>query len=165
MMGIEIIGLESVASRIASLPEELKSEVIADVAAYSLTVLGQQESETPQNYVTRKAAYGVTFFSAKQRGFFFAALNDGRISVPYRRRDQLGKAWSVEIGSGYAVFKNTLEWATYVIGFAGQSRHERMVGWRNVKDFIDNKLSFRSSTFRNVVMAAVRKAIGKLRLG
>jgi hypothetical protein len=34
------------------------------------------------------------FVSAKQRAYFFAALNDGRIQVPYRRTSALGENWT-----------------------------------------------------------------------
>lgn len=162
---IEVIGLEQVASRIKSLPPELKKQVLADVAEYGLDELDRQESQTPKRYVTRRAAYGATFFSRKQRAYFFAALRDGRIQVPYHRRNRIGKGWNAEIHQDYVAFGNKWPWAPYVIGIAGQSRHERMVGWRNAWDYINNKLSFRSSRFRNVVMGAYQKVIRKLQLG
>jgi ribosomal protein S7 len=162
---IEVQGLESLASRIKSLPEEGKRQVFEDVSVYGLEVLRQQESQTPKNYVTRAAAYGKPFFTDKQRRYFFAALRDGSIQVPYSRRNRIGNGWSVEIAGDFVIFKNSLSWATYVIGFAGQSRHERMVGWRNIQDYVENKLSFKSSTFRTVVMTAFQKAIRKLNLG
>lgn len=35
------------------------------------------------------------FVSNKQRRFFFAALRDGRITVPYRRTNALASAWTI----------------------------------------------------------------------
>jgi hypothetical protein len=49
--------------------------------------------------VTRKSVYGETFKSDKQRRYFFAALRDGRIQVPYHRRGKAGgiqSTWNME---------------------------------------------------------------------
>ena len=39
------------------------------------------------------------FKSEKQRRFFFAALRDGLIQVPYRRTGTLGRSWTMRISS------------------------------------------------------------------
>ena len=55
--------------------------------------------------VTRESVYGETFKSDKQRRFFFAALADGTIQVPYLRRGKSGgiqSTWNLE-GSGAKV--------------------------------------------------------------
>ena len=161
-ISVEIQGLESVMSRIRRLPDELKNQVLDDVSDYSLEVVREYP---PQKYVTRRAAYGQTFFSDKQRKFFFAALRDGRISVPGVRTGALADAWSVQRNSSGAVFSNTKSYAPYVMGAIGQSRHEKLVGWKKINEIIDRQLSFQSSKFRNVVQKAYQKAIRKLQLG
>ncbi len=40
------------------------------------------------------------FVSDRQRRFFFAALRDGRIQVPYRRTGQLGRSWNSRVTGG-----------------------------------------------------------------
>lgn len=159
---IEIQGLEQVISRIKSLPDESKKQVLNDVADYSLDILAE---EPPQKYVTRQAAYGVTWFSTKQRGWFFANLRAGNISVPYHRTHALAHGWKADVSPSQVKFSNNVPGAPYVVGFAAQSRHEAMVGWPKVTDITSGKLSFKSSRFRDVVLKAYQKAIRKVQLG
>jgi len=37
------------------------------------------------------------FVSTRQRRWFFAALRDGRIQVPYRRTGTLGRSWTTDV--------------------------------------------------------------------
>jgi len=37
------------------------------------------------------------FVSAKQRRWFFAALREGRIEVPYKRTGTLGRSWTMKV--------------------------------------------------------------------
>jgi hypothetical protein len=161
---IEMQGLEQLISRISSLPKEAKEQVVADVGAYSEKVL--EETQPNPRYVTRKRAYGRTFESDKQRRWFFAALREGRISVPYHRTGALGRGWKVSYqkSAGWATITNSVPYAPFVQGF-DQSRHEKLVGWKRLVDIIAGELSFRSSKFRTTCMTAVQKAIRKLRLG
>ena len=159
---IEIQGLEQVISRIKSLPDEGKKQVLTDVAEYSLEVIKEYP---PQKFVTRLAAYGKTFFSDKQRRWFFANLREGKISVPYHRTNGLANSWQATIGTDQVKFNTNYAAAPYVVGFAAQSRHEAAVGWKKVDEIVDGKLSFKSSKFRNVVTEAYQRAIRKLKLG
>lgn len=162
IIDVEMRGLEQVVSRIKSLPPELRKQVVQDVGAYGLKVL---EEEPPQRYVTRTQAYGVPFFSQRQRRWFFWAINNGEISVPYRRTHQMAKAWTFKASSEDGTFTNPASGAPFVYGVQTQSRHEKLVGWKTIKQFLDGPLSFRSSKFRAVVQEAYQKAIRKLRLG
>ena len=163
MPGIVIEGLTALLPKLRSLPSVLKEEVIKDVTDYSLEVL--REEQPPQKYVTRKAAYGQTFQSDKQRRWFFAALDSGEINVPYRRTGQLAKSWQVSRSENGAVFTNKAPGASYVMGSPGQSRHEKMVGWKQIGNIVERQLSGMSSKFRTVLATAYQKAIRKLRLG
>jgi len=160
--GIEIQGLDAVVSRLRSLPDESRQAVLLDVAAHSLDVLRAEEA--PKKYVTRKAAYGQTFQSDKQRRWFFASLRSGAIKVPYGRTGGMLAAWEAQVGASEVVFTNKTPGAQYVIGDS-QSRHEKMVGWKTIRQTLDGKLSFRSSKFRDVVMKALQRAIRRLQLG
>ncbi len=159
---IEIQGLEQVISRIKSLPDAAKTEVLTDVSGYALTVL---KEEPKPKYISRFAAYGKTFFSDRLRKWFFAALNAGRISVPYHRTGALSAGWKAGVSANEVKFTNAVPYAPFVVGFAFQSRHEKLVGWKKVTDLLTGPLSFMSSKFRNVVMTAYQKAIRKLQLG
>ncbi len=158
---IEIQGLEQVISRIRTLPDEAKKEVLTDVSEYSLGVLRE---EPAQKYVTRQAAYGKTFQSDRMRSWFFAALSSGQISVPYHRTGALSHSWNAKISANEVIFSNAVPGASFVVGVQ-QSRHEQMVGWKKVTDQLAGPLSFLSSKFRAVVMDAYQKAIHKLQLG
>ena len=162
IIDVEMRGLEQVASRIKSLPPELSKDVIQEVGDYSLEVL---KEEPPNKYVTRKAAYGQTFFTERQRRWFFANLNSGGIQVPYHRTHNMANAWRFTASSDSGLFRNAAKGAPYVYGETTQSRHEKMVGWKTIKQFLDGPLSFRSSKFRDAVQRAYQKAIRKLNLG
>jgi hypothetical protein len=162
-MTIQVEGLTTLLPKLQSLPLELKEEVIKAATDYSLEVL--KEEEPPSKYVTRKAAYGQTFQSDKQRRWFFAALGDGRISVPYHRTGQLAKSWKVSRSENGAIFTNTSPGASFVMGSPGQSRHEKMVGWSTIGHITTYHLSFTSSKFRDVIQKAYQRVIRKLRLG
>jgi len=158
---IEVQGLEQVISRIRTLPDAAKKEVLTDVSGYALTVLKQ---EPAQKYVTRAAAYGQTFQSDRQRRWFFAALNSGKIQVPYHRTGALSAAWEAKVAANEVTFSNNAAGAQFVVGVP-QSRHEKLVGWKKVTDLLSGPLSFLSSKFRTVVETAYQKAIRRLQLG
>lgn len=89
---IQVTGLESILPKIRSLPDKCIHQVLDDAEGYSLDVI--RKEQPPYKYVSRKAAYGRSFFSDKQRRYFFAALKDGRIDTPYRRTGTLRGSWS-----------------------------------------------------------------------
>lgn len=98
----------------------------------------------PYKYVTRKSAYGVTFFTPKQRRWFFWALNSGQIDPGSgTRTGKTSEAWkAVPSASGYQ-FKitNNTAGAYHIRDDAGQARQPAKVGWRKVsKVLADNYL-------------------------
>lgn len=48
-------------------------------------------------YPPPPSGYRMVWKSEKQRRWFFAALREGRISVPYRRTGTLGRRWTTEV--------------------------------------------------------------------
>lgn len=163
---MQVLGLEDVASRISSLPEACKDEILTDVGEYGLTIIRQY---APQNYVSRAQAYpdapaGPGWFSDKQRKFVMAGLRDGTLSSPYRRTGGLAASWSFERSGTAGFWASDYPAAPFVMGFAAQSRHEKLVGWKKITDWL-GQLSFRSSKYREVVMGAVQKAMRKVKLG
>lgn len=162
MLKYDIIGEEELAAKLERLPIEVADLAVGDAQDYLLNVL--RSDQPSPNYVTRKAAYGVTFFDKhgddRQRRWFFAALADGRINVPYRRTQGLSKGWKIiDRGvSGYIV--NDSPGAKYVVGDGTQSRHEKMVGWKTISQQVKDRLD----KINKIVDAAAKKAIKKLGL-
>lgn len=167
MINIELKGLDQLLPKIKSLPDELKTQVLEAVGEYSVEVM---QTEQPRyNYVSRADAYpdapaGPGWFSERQRRWFFAALASGEINTPYNRTGTLAAGWRIDKAGDHFVLSNDVPYAPYVQGFAGQSRHERMVGWRNVKDLTEAYLTFRNSKYRSAVNDAVREALRKVRI-
>ncbi len=98
----------------------------------------------PYKYVKRKVAYGVTFFTDKQRRWFFWALNTGRIDPGSgTRTGKTSEAWkAVPSGNGYQYkITNNTAGGYYTRDNAGQARQPAKVGWRKVSQVVaDNYL-------------------------
>lgn len=87
-------------------------------------------------FVSRRAAYGVPFFSDKQRRWFFAALADGRIT-PGRpnRTGALGDGWRITSNGPKQIdLVNAVEYAKYVQGTDPHphAAQPRMAGWKSI---------------------------------
>jgi hypothetical protein len=113
---------ERAMDRIAALDDP---QVFARVTFDAARAAGVKAESLAKDYprprnTTMQAVRGVTFLTDKQRRFFFAALRDGRIKVPYRRTGQLGNSITSapfqEAGKvGFFVGTN-LDYAQWVIG-------------------------------------------------
>jgi len=167
MINIEMRGLDQLLPKINSLGKELVDQVVEKVSDYSLEVMRTEQPD--YKYVSRADAYpdapaGPGFFSDRQRRWFFAALASGELSIPYNRTGTLASGWTISRSGNSFVLSNNVPYAPYVQGFAGQSRHERMVGWRNVKDLTEAYLTFRNSKYRDVTREAIRQALHNVRI-
>ena len=73
-----------------------------------------------------KSTGKVRFKSAKQRRYFFWALKQGVITVPYHREGKLGQSWTTKIdetGSGmYGKIGTNLSYAKWVQSAESQAR-------------------------------------------
>jgi len=154
-IGLDVQGLDNLKSLLKDLPEYAQDFVVEDVADYLLNVLRMYP---PQKSVTRKAAYGVSFFTDKQRRFFFAALADGSINVPYRRTQALSRGWK-KVGSGRnLIIANETPHAGLVMGGqTEQSRHARAIGWKEAGEIAKE----RADRITKIAEAAAAKAIKK----
>lgn len=108
----------------------------------------------PAKYVTRKAAYGVSFFSEKQRRWFFAV---GIHRTPHKRTGGLRGGWRMIITNDNMYLTNIVKGAQWVIGTETQSRHERMVGWKTVRKM----LSEASRKIDDILSGAAKRAMQK----
>jgi hypothetical protein len=77
------------------------------------------------------------FKTDKQRRWFFWALNNGMISVPYQRTGRLANSWGISrVGwSDYAV-RNSAPYSAIVIGKSTQSKYH-LGHWWVAQDIID----------------------------
>lgn len=130
---IELVGEEQV---IADLVRLGRADFVTTVLTAGAVYLQRKVATyPPRKRPTRARVYGKTFKSVRQRKFFFAALADGRIDVPYRRgmspgSQTLGKRWSVAPRGPLAVvLGNNATYARLVQSLQDQSLYMRAVGW------------------------------------
>lgn len=85
-------------------------------------------------YVSRRAAYGVPFFSDRQRRWFFAALASGELKIGDNRTRRLADGWQIkQTGPKQIDLFNAVPYAKYVQGtMTEQARQPRLVGWWSV---------------------------------
>lgn len=91
----------------------------------------------------RKSVYGTTFVSEKQRRFFFAALKDGRIEIPYHRgeaegTERHGASWEISEESGglVQVIGSDTSYGPYLQSADKQSLYMKAVGWETAEDVL-----------------------------
>ena len=75
----------------------LRADLVKAVAEESKNAVEFMREYPPQLHYTREQVYGQPFVSDRQRRYFFAALRDGRIQVPYRRGNTLARSWNAEV--------------------------------------------------------------------
>lgn len=158
MIGIDVRGIKEVQWALNRWPPEA---VDAGSDALSLGMLNVLRQYPPKRFVTRKAAYGRTFFTKKQRRFFFWALHLGKISVPYKRTQALRDGWR-RVGTGVTqILVNEREGAAFVMGnksdFPGQARHETMVGWLTMEEVYEEHNASLIKQFVGGIKKALRK--------
>lgn len=100
----------------------------------------------PYKYVSRKSAYGVTFFTEKQRRWFFYALKEGLINPGQNNRTGASEnAWTYtpqETTGGYKyVITNPTPGAYYTRDDKGQARQPAKVGWRKVSAVVKSNMT------------------------
>lgn len=162
-IAIDIQGEDVLAKKLKGLPEAAKDAAADSVAEYLIGKQGRGgvlRQYPPQNYVTRKAAYGVTFFSEKQRRWFWANFNEGNLQIPGKRTQHYSKAWE-QIGKGWqSIIANQTPYAEYLQDDVRQSRHEKMVGWQKLGNIIRSRLA----QINRAADAGIKKALRKLKL-
>ena len=136
-IGIDLQGLPELRALLNGLPQAVRDAVIDDVSKYLINVL---KLYPPQKSVSRRQAYGVTFFTEKQRRWFFASLKDGSLEIPYRRTQTLANGWK-QVGSGESsIIANETPYAALVMGAGEQSRHAVAIGWKDVNTIVDERM-------------------------
>jgi hypothetical protein len=154
----KISGMDRIVDRLKKLPDAVGDAGVEQASKYVLNVLVNKEIP-PYRHVTRAQAYGSTFSSDKQRRFFFAALRDGRIVVPYQRRGKSGgvqSAWEIH-GSGKQVTITNGDPGAKWIYSEMQANLNRMIGWLRVSQILDKYSKQIYQSFERGVKSALKK--------
>ena len=129
--GFNIRGIEEIQAFFRKLP---RGSLRAGMRAFGEYILGNERHglrhQEPYKYVSRKSAYGITFFTEKQRRWFWA--NGGPDMIGNNRTGESASAWTlVEKNSGYKIsLQNQTRAAFYTRNDKGQARQPAKVGWR-----------------------------------
>ena len=129
----------------------IRDTVTDDVAKYMLNVL---RAYPPYRKVTRESVYGAPFQSDKQRRWFFAALNDGSLQLPYKRTQQLSNGWQIVGEGAKTILVNEVPHAKYAYG---GNRLLGAIGWKRLEQIV----SERKAKIQEIIKAAVKKALRK----
>ena len=129
--GFNIRGIEEIQAFFRKLP---RGSLRAGMRAFGEYILGNERHglrhSEPYKYVSRKSAYGITFFTEKQRRWFWA--NGGPDMIGNNRTGVSAQAWTlVEKNNGYKIsLQNQTRAAFYTRDDKGQARQPAKVGWR-----------------------------------
>lgn len=157
-IGIDPADLAKLYGKLDGLPDAVLDSVVDEIAPYLVNLMRQYP---PPKKVTRKQAYGVTFFTAKQRRWFFAALADGRLKIPYKRTQTLAKNWKV-IGEGRNTLAvNETPYAQFVQGNDTQSRMQKKIGWNTMEQVTEKH----KEGIIKKIMVGIKKGLKLARLG
>lgn len=129
----------------------------AALTAGSQELLTVVKRYPPRVHITRASVYGQTFASDKQRRWFFASLNDGSLTLPYRRSMGLGQSWTFSIESNTrAVVGTNVGYARLVKGQGDQSAFLAASGWQTV----NQDAAKASPKVLAAIDTVIRKALG-----
>jgi len=156
-----IRNVEAVQSFLRAIP---KGAVRVALEAFTEYVIGNESHglrhADPYKYVTRKAAYGFSFFTDKQRRWFFWALNTGKIDPGSgKRTGESTAAWkAVPRNDGYRfTIQNNTAGGYWTRHDTRQARQLGKVGWRKIMIVLADNYK---GGIRHAV-AAVKKYLNK----
>ena len=156
MIGIEISGIDEVMEKLRRLSDaRAMFELTKSVAVY---LRAEFQKYPGEKRVTRKQAYGKTFFTDKQRRWFFANL--GNLQIPYKRGLGLMRGWQVmSFGSYDHIVVNDVSYAEHVMGDR-QSRMSKLIGWKKASEITKKN----ADKIRNIASTFYHNYINKLGL-
>jgi len=155
-----IEGMEELLRKV-NLLEELQPVTGAILSAGNDIILKRVAVYPADSRPSRYEVYGSPFKSEKQRRYFFWALGEKKIEVPYRRGESPGsqvfaKRWTVMASnSGMTVtVGNNAKYGPLLMDEENQSRYAARVGWETVQDIAEEEMP--------VVIELVQGEIDKL---
>lgn len=143
MLSFKTRGLKEFTDYIGSLARNVRGLVTEAITDW---LIGNQsrglKHYPPYKYVTRRAAYGRTFSSERQRRYVMAKISSGQIDpgAPHRT-GRLQRGW-VKQGKGVnARAVNQVAYAAHVMSTTDQARQPARVGWRKVAQVIADNMA------------------------
>lgn len=138
---IHIDGMAPLVEKVRTI-QDLR-RIQAPLKAGGAHIAGRLKTYPPQQRLTRKAVYGESFKSGRQRRYFFWALAHGKIEVPYVRGSSPGsknlkQTWTVTMAGPLTVEVGTsTAYAPYVQGAGTQSLYHKQVGWETEEQALE----------------------------
>jgi hypothetical protein len=168
ILTISVSGIKEVKAKLSKLGPEARARVADDASEF---ILDKLRKYPKQKRVSRLSAYGRSFFSDKQRKFFFASLRSGKINIPYSRTQEFKLGWKKVTGhTGAALVQNNVPYGKYLMDDYSQSRMSKAIGWQTLGQFtkaenesIARRVSSGDTLFKRVENA-IRSVIKKLGL-
>ena len=155
---IHIKGLEGLQKKIKTI--EQMNGVKAAIQAASLHVKGKIAKYPPRKKVTIQQAGG--WASDKQRRYFFWALREGKIEVPYRRGQSpgskdLGQKWTISTRDNgmTGIVGNNVSYGPYVQSGKQQSSMMGLIGWKTTDTVVQEE----SDEVMDILGKAIRKVL------
>lgn len=155
-VSIQVSGdIEKIKKELESLPPALANVGTEAAAKYLLNKL--INDVPPQKHITRRQAYGVPFFSEKQRRYFFAVVaktlpyqRGGKVSGMQTQWEMLGGGWEVKLN-------NRAPGSLYVFDNQRQARLNALVGWKKVSQYIKEYQPQMLRSFKNAVRNEIKR--------
>lgn len=152
-IGIDIAGEKELIAKLKKLPPAVADTGVEAANEY---IINTQRRYPSYKKVTRKSAYGVTFFTERQRRWFFAALGDGSLKLPYKRTQGYSKGWKT-VGQGYRqIAVNESPYGEHLQG-ERQSRLSAKIGWKKITEWLKENMPRIVEKFDGGVKKAIRK--------
>ena len=144
-VNVSVRGIEKLQALFKRVPVEIRKGAVEEATKYFIgdSVHGLKHMVN-YKYVSRKAAYGQTFLSDKQRRYVMARIHEGTINPGSGYRSgEMARGWSYKKqGGGYgATIYNPVKGAEFVYGDASQANQIRMVGHRTISAVIKSNLA------------------------
>lgn len=131
-ISIKVRGLDAVKEFIDSIPRNVRGVATEAAAEYLISDGRHGLKHYPAyKYVTRRSAFGVAFFSARQRHYVMARIREGSIDpgAPHRT-GEFQRSWHMEGEGAKTRIVGTLPHERW------PDRLTERVGWRPVDDII-----------------------------
>lgn len=140
-MKVRMTGVEEIKAFIKRIvPRGMKKVVMFEIATH---LIGNDSHglrhEPSYKYVTRKSAYGFTFFTDRQRRWFWA--NGGPDMIGNNRTGAIKNGWDFTDQGNWdrvSIF-NQAPGVEHVMGDM-QARQPAKVGWRKARDVIESNI-------------------------
>ena len=134
-------------------PAVVRKQIADDLTKKLLEIVKQEPPYS--GGVTRKQAYGVSFFSDRQRRWFFA--NKDNLDIPYNRTHNTSDGWSIIASGSDRILENKSPNAWRVYG-EQQPRILGLIGWRKLSAIMRSN----RPTITKVIGASLRVALRKI---